>query len=180
METYFRQRIEVGNPFLVGYHTYNFTIRALISLPSKSFALYFSAMGLIDFFIRDASREDLHRGRAFDDIDMVMSKRDGSLIPVAMNNGVHVCQQCGGQFVEDPTSPDRLVEFSCGGHGVRIGIHSRCVDKASRALQKRGDKGDLVHDMSIMHKARRALSRFSLKKPPELEEPRIYRGRDSR
>lgn len=113
----------------------------------------------MDFFIRRESNLDNVRGHAFDDIDMLLSERDGSLLPVAVRDGVHVCQQCGEQFVKDPASPLRMVEFSCGGHGVRIGIHARCVGAAQRALAQRGERGNPVFDMSVLHRARRFYTR---------------------
>lgn len=121
-------------------------------------------MDPVDFLVRRQSVDDVDKtltGQAFDDIDMDVSARDGSLVPVAVMNGVHVCQQCAGQFVDLPTSSLRKVEFSCGGHGVRIMIHSKCVAKARRVLQKRGDKGDFVADMSLLHRARRKLTQLT-------------------
>ena len=118
-------------------------------------------MGAFDFLLKKESALDsLDAGYAFGDIDMVLSERDGSLVPVDMENGVHVCQQCREQFVDDRASPLRMVEFSCGGEGVRIGLHSKCVRKAQAAIEKRGDRGGgLVFDMSKMSQARRFLSR---------------------
>lgn len=117
----------------------------------------------MDIFSKTESTEDsLDQGFAFGDIDMLLSERDGTLIPVAVENGVHVCQQCREQFVDDPSHPLRMVEFSCGGNGVRIGIHSRCVKKAQRALERRGGQGNLVHDMSTMTRARRFLAKALL------------------
>lgn len=113
----------------------------------------------MDFFTRRESALDSIKGHAFDDIDMLLSKRDGSLVPVAVRDGVHVCQQCGEQFVDDPASPLRLVEFNCGGHGVRIGIHAKCTRDAQRALERRGHRGNIVHDMAMLHQARRFLTR---------------------
>ena len=110
-------------------------------------------------FIKDQSIADDTKGHAFDDIDMVISPRDGSLVVVGVVAGVHACHQCAEQFVDDLTSPLRMVEFNCGGHGTRIGIHSKCVAAARKVLQKRGDSGDLVHDMSLMHRARRFMTR---------------------
>jgi hypothetical protein len=107
----------------------------------------------------DTALEALAAGNAFGDIDMLISERDGSLVPVAVENGVRVCQQCREQFIEDPTNPLRMVEFNCGGHGVRIGIHARCVGRAQKALERRGDKGNLVFDMSKMHRLRRFFSK---------------------
>ena len=117
-------------------------------------------MSMFDVFNRKQSAEDLlaNDSASFGDIDMLISERDGSLVPVAMENGVHVCQQCREQFVDDPGSPLRMAEFNCGGEGIRIGIHSKCVRKAQKALNKRGDRGagaGLVLDMSEKHKARR-------------------------
>lgn len=121
-------------------------------------------MDPVDFLVRRQSVDDVDRtltGQAFDDIDMLLSKRDGSLIPVAVIDGVHVCQQCSEQFVDEPSSPLRMVEFNCGGGGVRIGIHSKCVTKARKVLQKRGDKGNFVSDMSMLHRARRKFTQLT-------------------
>jgi hypothetical protein len=122
-------------------------------------------MGLFDIFTRRESALDaLASGNAFGDIDMLLSKKDGSLIPVAVENGVHVCQQCREQFLDDPVSPLRMVEFNCGGHGVRIGIHARCVVKAQRALEHRGNRdGGLVFDMARMTQLRRFFSKASVR-----------------
>lgn len=120
-------------------------------------------MSIFDIFTRKQSAEDLlaNDSASFGDIDMLISKVDGSLVPVAVENGVHVCQQCREQFVDDPSSPLRMVEFNCGGEGVRIGIHSKCVRNAQKAVNKRGDRGKgagIVLDMASKHQARRALS----------------------
>ena len=121
-------------------------------------------MSAFDLLVRRQSVDDVDKtitGQAFDDIDMDISERDGSLVPVAVMAGVHVCQQCARQFVDTPTSPLRKVEFSCGGHGVRIMLHSKCVAKARKVLQKRGNKGDLVADMSLLHQARRKFTQLT-------------------
>jgi hypothetical protein len=116
-------------------------------------------MGAFDFLNRRESAHDTLGEFAFDDIDMLLSERDGSLIPVAVSDGVHVCQMCGKQFVGDPASPKRMVEFNCGGHGVRIGIHACCVNKASKKLRQRGENGEVLFDMAERHQARRFLTR---------------------
>jgi hypothetical protein len=123
-------------------------------------------MSIFDIFTKEESALDaLASGNAFGDIDMLLSEKDGSLIPVAVENGVHVCQQCRKQFVDDPAHPHRMVEFNCGGHGVRIGIHACCVEKAQKALERRGDRGGgLVFDMSRMTQLRRFFSRASVRK----------------
>lgn len=121
-------------------------------------------MEAIDFFVRRQSVDDVDKtltGQAFDDIQLDVSPRDGSLVAVAEIDGVWVCQQCSEQFVDDPSSPMRKVEFNCGGHGTRLYLHSRCVSKARRVLQKRGHNGDLVADMSILHRARRKFTELT-------------------
>lgn len=109
--------------------------------------------------IKNHSAADSMQGHAFDDIDMVISPKDGKLVVVGVVAGVHACHQCAEQFVDEPTSPLRMVEFSCGGHGTRIGIHSKCLNAARKVLQARGDQGDMAFDMSVLHRARRFLTK---------------------
>ena len=73
-----------------------------------------------EILLREETAYDhLGGGFAFDDIDMLISERDGSLIPVAMFNGVHVCQQCGGAVCGRPDEPPAHgPSLTCGGHGV--------------------------------------------------------------
>lgn len=116
-------------------------------------------MGLFDFLIRRESALDhLATGENYaDDLDLIMSPRDGRLVAVAMVNGVHACWVCFEQFVEDPTHKDRAVEFDCGGHHTRIHIHAGCVRKAGRY------KGDLFHDKVSGHQARRFATKATVK-----------------
>lgn len=116
---------------------------------------------LFDFFIRRESADDHMAHKAgenyADDMDMLQSPRDGRLVPVAVVNGVHACWMCFGQFIEDPTHPHRMVEWKDPhGHGVRIGIHAGCVEKAGRY------KGDVFFDKVQGHQARRAATKLSL------------------
>lgn len=116
----------------------------------------------VQLLVRQESAYDHVRdGLAFDDIDMFPSPRDGALVVVAVRHGVWACQMCAEQFVDDAAHPQRLVEFNCGGHGTRIAIHSCCVEAAAKALQKRGDRGELIFDLSLRHRMRRALTRFT-------------------
>jgi len=107
---------------------------------------------LFEFLIRRESKDDhlaKDKENYADDMDLVISPRDGSLVAVAQVDGVHVCWVCFDLFVEDPAHPDRQVEFNCGGHGTRIHIHAKCVRAAGRY------KGDLLHDKVAGHQARR-------------------------
>jgi hypothetical protein len=118
-----------------------------------------SKRGLFSFFVRRESADD-HRGRDSenyaDDLDLIISPRDGSLVAVAQVDGVHVCWVCFDQFVEDPAHKHRPQEFNCGGHGTRILVHSSCVKKASRY------KGDIYNDKVSGHQARRFAGKASV------------------
>jgi hypothetical protein len=108
-------------------------------------------MGLFDFLVRRESADDhLAAGQNYaDDMDLIVSPRDGRLVGVAMVNGVHACWVCFNQFVEDPAHKHRPVEFNCGGEGVRIHIHAGCVGNAGRY------QGKLYADKVAGHQARR-------------------------
>lgn len=115
---------------------------------------------IFDFFLRRESADD-HRAKDSenyaDDLDMLISPKDGTLLPVAIVNGVHACWVCFDQFVEDPTHKHRMVEWrDPEGQGVRIGIHAGCVKQAGRY------KGDIFFDKVQGHQARRAATKLSL------------------
>jgi hypothetical protein len=117
-----------------------------------------------DFFLKNQreSGDDSENSFAADDLDMIQSPKDGALVPVAQRDGVHVCWQCFEQFVEDPAHPLRPVEFDPGGHNTRILIHSKCVRKAARAVERQatgGSGGNLFWDGVGRHQARRFLTR---------------------
>jgi hypothetical protein len=58
-----------------------------------------------------------------DDIDMILSPIDGALVVVAMKNGQHVCQTCGGPFDdEDPRLRGQEVKMG----GTRMLLHGHC------------------------------------------------------
>ena len=116
-------------------------------------------MALFDFFTRQESADDHHQSHAADDLDLVVSPRDGALVAVAQRDGVHVCWQCFSQFVESPEHPSRPVEFNPGGEGTRILIHSKCVKKASKSIHKQGGNGKLFWDGIRGHQARRFATR---------------------
>lgn len=81
---------------------------------------------MTDFFIKsdDAELEKLAEGAVhMDDIDLIMSPKDGALVPCAMKKGQHVCWQCGGAFNEGVPGL-RRTEVK---HGyVRIMLHAQC------------------------------------------------------
>lgn len=81
---------------------------------------------MTDFFIKsdDGELEKLAQGAThMDDIDLIMSPKDGALVPCAMKGGKHVCWQCGGWFSEDVPAL-RRTEVK---HGyVRIMLHAQC------------------------------------------------------
>ena len=68
-----------------------------------------------------------------DDVDIIYSQKDGAMVTVAQNHGVHVCWYCGDMFEHTPTSKKRGVEVSTGGEwGTRILLHAGCVGKKPR------------------------------------------------
>jgi hypothetical protein len=115
----------------------------------------------MNFLIRRESADDKQDGAVYaDDLDMIISPRDGTLIPVAVMNGVHVCWVCFEQFVDDPAHKHRGVEYNPGGNGVRILLHAGCVKAASR---KQGMPSDglppIVQDKIAGHQRRRFITR---------------------
>ena len=117
-------------------------------------------MGLHDIFTKRESADDHHQSRAASDLDLVTSPKDGALVAVAQEDGVHVCWQCFEQFVEVADHKKRPVEFNCGGEGTRILIHSKCVKGASKRVRAQsGDNGSLFWDMVKGHQRRRAITK---------------------
>jgi hypothetical protein len=109
---------------------------------------------MFDFFFKRESADDKQDGANYaDDLDMVISPKDGTLVPVAVVNGVHVCWHCFEQFVEDVAHPHRAVEYNAGGFGTRILLHSSCVSRV-KVYQ-----GDIVKDKIAGHQRRRFLTR---------------------
>ena len=113
----------------------------------------------MDLLVRreSAQDEEFANAHAADDFDMIISPKDQKLVGVAMLHGVHVCWQCFEQFIDDPTSPLRSVEYNCGGYGTRILLHSKCVNKAA----KRGKA--IILMVELAHQVKRA--RTVLTKP---------------
>ena len=119
-------------------------------------------MGIFDVFSKSESAQDHHKSRSTSDLDLVTSPKDGALVAVAQEGGVHVCWQCFEQFVEMADNRLRPVEFNCGGQGTRILVHSKCVKNASRRVQAQsGDTGGVFWDMVNSHQRRRRLSRLT-------------------
>jgi hypothetical protein len=113
--------------------------------------------------IPNESRFDHVKGAAADDLDLIVSPKDGKLVGVAQLDGVHVCWQCFEQFIDDPSHPHRPVEFNPGGEGTRFLVHSCCVKAASKALRKLVDSGvpadTLFWDVVKGHQMRRFLTK---------------------
>lgn len=89
----------------------------------------------MSFGIKVTEEDDLKaRGLANNatDLDMIISPRDGSLVPVAVHHGAHVCWGCFELFDEsDPKL--RMVEIRPNNQGtVRVGVHAKCVDPKNR------------------------------------------------
>lgn len=114
-----------------------------------------------DFLFRRESADDHHQSRAASDLDLIQSPKDGALVAVAQEDGVHVCWQCFEQFVEQADHKERPVEFNCGGEGTRILIHSKCVKRASKKVHQQGGNGGVFWDMIRGHQRRREVTRLS-------------------
>jgi len=63
------------------------------------------------------------------DVDIIHSPKDGAIVAVAENHGVHVCWYCFEQFEENLVSDKRAVEARGGEWGTRILLHAKCVGK---------------------------------------------------
>ncbi len=66
------------------------------------------------------------------EIDMIISKIDGTLVPIVMHHGVHVCWGCMEQFDEEERDL-RLTEMRTPG-SVRVAVHRKCVDPKNRKV----------------------------------------------
>jgi len=85
---------------------------------------------------RETADEQLAVGATYmDDIDLVVSPRDGLLCMVAVKGGRHVCQQCGGTFIE---SDQRLrsTEVSLAPGSPRVLLHAQCEGKKTEIQRK--------------------------------------------
>lgn len=85
---------------------------------------------MTEFLIRKETQdEQLAVGATYmDDIDLVVSPRDGLLVMVAVKNGRHVCQQCGGTFIESSRNL-RPTEVSLAPGSPRLLLHAQCESK---------------------------------------------------
>jgi hypothetical protein len=79
---------------------------------------------------RETADEQLALGATFlDDIDLILSPRDQTLVMVSVKKGRHVCQQCGGLFAEHDQRL-RGVEVSLAPGSPRVLLHAKCEDWA--------------------------------------------------
>jgi hypothetical protein len=110
---------------------------------------------MTDFFIKDAEQDDRLANMAVPgDLDMIISPKDGALVVVAQVDGVHVCGRCLEQFIEDPHSPHRGVEWNPpNGQGTRMMLHAGCVKASTRT------SGNLLNDMVRGHQLKRLATR---------------------
>lgn len=124
---------------------------------------------MVDFFSKSENRDEelARRAHPHGDIDTIISPVDGALVVVSQVGGVHVCQQCFGNytddegnvgekalFVNDTSSPRRPVEWKDPqGQGTRILLHAMCIGPA----KKQG--GALLFDLVRGHQAKRFATR---------------------
>lgn len=93
---------------------------------------------MTEFLIRrETLDEKLAEGATFlDDIDLILSPRDQTLVMVAVKGGRHVCQQCGGLFAEHDQQ-FRGVEVSLAPGSPRVLLHAKCENWADgRRIQR--------------------------------------------
>jgi len=87
---------------------------------------------MANFFIRDEDERLAEGATHMDDIDMILSPVDGALVVVAVKQGQHVCQICGGPFnEEDPRFRGQEVKMG----GTRMLLHGRCHTQHAQAGQ---------------------------------------------
>lgn len=78
---------------------------------------------------RETADERLAVGATYmDDIDLIQSPITGLLVMVAVKGGRHVCQQCGGHFIEGDNRL-RGVEVSLAPGSPKLLLHAKCEDK---------------------------------------------------
>jgi hypothetical protein len=95
------------------------------------------------------------------ELDMINSPRDGSLVPIVMHYGIHVCWGCMEPFdADDPKL--RLEEFRAPGATVRVAIHRKCADPKNRKIfSDRGENRELqsVAEVSRGLRIRKAVAK---------------------
>lgn len=110
---------------------------------------------MVDFFINDSQRDEelAKRANPNGDIGLIISPSDGSLVVVAEVDGVNVCGRCQEQFVNDPSSPKRPVEWKDPkGQGTRLLLHAKCVGSS------KNQGGSVLHDLIRGHQAKRFIT----------------------
>lgn len=80
---------------------------------------------MVDFFLKDEDQKLAKDAEFLDDVDLIMSPKDGALVAVAQRNGAHVCWQCGDLF-DDQDRKLRGIEVTKG--YARILLHAKCVN----------------------------------------------------
>ena len=95
------------------------------------------------------------------ELDMIQSPRDGSLVPIVMHHGVHVCWGCMEPF-DDSDPKLRLEEYRAPGATVRVAIHKKCADPRNRKIfSDRGGNRELqsVAEVSRGLRVRKAVAK---------------------
>lgn len=98
---------------------------------------------------------------AVTELDMITSPRDGSLVPIVMHHGIHVCWGCMEPF-DDAEPKLRLEEYRAPGATVRVAIHKKCADPRNRKIfSDRGESRELqsVEEVSRGLRIRKAVAR---------------------
>lgn len=74
----------------------------------------------------DLNEAALMKAATFDGMDMVISPNGGHLVVVAVQDGVHVCQQCGEPFDEHDRRYRMVEKKNELDASVPIGVHAKC------------------------------------------------------
>lgn len=86
----------------------------------------------MNFYFTDVNEQAARGLPTMDDVDIIHSPKDGMIVVVAQNHGVHVCWYCGDMFEDVAGHPKRGVEVAGGEWGTRILLHAKCVGKKPR------------------------------------------------
>ncbi len=112
----------------------------------------------MDFFTRNATKDERLAKEASGDIDMIISPRDGNLVVVCQQEGAHVCGYCLKPFEQSPASQKFGVEFCPPGastdgqnFGTRMLLHAGCISLA-------GKRTNLISDRTRGHQVKRFIT----------------------
>jgi hypothetical protein len=77
---------------------------------------------------KELNEAALQKAATFDAMDMVISPNGGHLVVVAVQDGVHVCQQCGEPFDEHDRRWRMVEKKNDIDATVPVGVHAKCFN----------------------------------------------------